>query len=47
MVYYTLSIEEFLYAIEQFYKESDALEGIKVDGKNSNCLFDVLMTINR
>jgi len=39
-------MEEFLYSIEQFSKASEAIEGIKVDGKNFSSLFDVLMTRN-
>ena len=41
----TLSVEGFLYTIEQFYRARDALGGIEVDAEVFNSLLEVIMTI--
>jgi len=41
----TLSVEVFLYTIEQFFRARDALGGIEVDAEVFNSLLEVIMTI--
>ena len=41
----TLSVEGFLYTIEQFFRERYALGGIEVDAEVFNSLLEVIMTI--
>ena len=45
MVSSTLSVEVFLYTIEQFFRARDALGGIEVDAEVFNSLLEVIMTI--
>lgn len=45
MVSSTLSVEGFLYTIEQFFRARDALGGIEVDAEIFNSLLDIIMTI--
>ena len=45
MVSSTLSVEVFLYTIEQFFRARDALGGIEVDVEVFNSLLEVIMTI--
>ena len=41
----TLSVEGFLYTIEQFFRARDALGEIEVDAEVFNSLLEVIMTI--
>ena len=45
MVSSTLSVEVFLYTIEQFFRARDALGGIEVDAEVFNSFLEVIMTI--
>ena len=45
MVSYTLSVEGFLYTIEEFFIARDALGGIEVDAEVFNSFLEVIMTI--